>query len=73
MKTAMEVVGRQLGAQPTGLTEGIEYESCQVRARGGAVGERGGGVFAGRELNLPTGESGVVFGPQVPQREWGCA
>ena len=35
---------------------------------GGAVGERGEGVFAGREPNLPTGEFDVVFGPQVPQR-----
>ena len=41
VETVMEVVGRQLGAQPTGFAEGIEYEGCQVRAGWAAVRERG--------------------------------
>ena len=41
VETVVEVVGRQLGAQPTGFAEGIEYEGCQVRAGWAAVRERG--------------------------------
>ena len=41
VETVMEVVGRQLGAQPTGFAEGIEYEGCQVRAGWAAVREPG--------------------------------
>ena len=41
VETVVEVVGRQLGAQPTGFAEGIENEGRQVRAGWAAVSGQG--------------------------------
>ena len=54
MKAAMEMVDRQLGAQPTNFTEGIEYELRRVSSIKVAVvrDEEEGSLQAGNQTFL---------------------